>query len=60
MPAASLAPLYHAWVKASRTAALASLGALDDPKKMQVASGLLALVGDDDGLVARVDCAVAS
>ncbi len=54
VPAASLAPLYHAWVKSSPAAALASLGALDDPKKMQVATGLLALVSDDDALVARV------
>ena len=54
MPAASLASLYHAWVKSSPAAALASLGALDDPRKMQVATGLLALVSGDDALVARV------
>jgi hypothetical protein len=54
VPAASLAPLYHAWVKVSASAALASLGALDTPKRMEVASGVLALASDDDGLVARI------
>ena len=54
VPAASLASLYHAWVTSSPAAALASLGALEDPKKTEVATGLLALVSDDDALVARV------
>ena len=54
VPAASLVPLYRAWLTSSPAAALASLGALEDPKKMEVATGLLALVSDDDALVARV------
>jgi hypothetical protein len=54
VPTASLVPLYHAWLDTSSSAALASLGAIEDPKKMEVATGLLALVSDDDQLVARI------
>jgi hypothetical protein len=54
VPAASLVPLYHAWLATASSAALASLGAIEDPKKMEVATGLLALVSDDDQLVARI------
>ena len=54
VPSSSLVPLYQAWLTSSPAAALASLGALEDPKKTEVATGLLALVSDDDALVARV------
>jgi hypothetical protein len=54
VPSSSLVPLYQAWLTSSLAAALASLGALEDPKKTEVATGLLALVSDDDALVARV------
>jgi hypothetical protein len=55
VPAASLVPLYRAWLtSSSSSAALASLGAIEDRKKMEVATSLLALVSDDDQLVARI------
>jgi hypothetical protein len=54
LPAESLVPLYQAWLKSSPSAALASLGALEDPKKVRVATGVLAFVSDDDALVAQL------
>jgi hypothetical protein len=54
VPAASLVPLYHAWLESSQSAALASLGTIGDPKKMEVVTSLLALVSDDDQLVAQI------
>jgi len=54
VPSASLVPLYRTWLASSPEAALSSLGALEDPKKTEVATGVVALVSDDDALVARV------
>jgi hypothetical protein len=46
MPPASIATLYHSWLKSAPTAALDALEELDDADARAVAPGLFALVGD--------------
>ncbi len=54
MPPPAIAALYHAWLTSAPTAALDALGELDDADARTVASGLVALIGDDELLVNRV------
>jgi hypothetical protein len=54
MPATTIAALYHAWLRSAPADALDALDALDDAKAQGVATGLIALIGNDELLVNRV------
>ena len=47
MPPSTIAALYHTWLTSAPSDALDALGELDDAKARGVASGLLALIGDE-------------